>query len=88
MNELGIQPSALGVARHYRGLLDGFVLDSQDEAMAEAIRDTGVAVTVANTVMHSLQDREQLARVTLAFARDLMVLNTQTTTGHVGAGSG
>lgn len=68
MAELGVEQSAVSVARHYQGLIDGFVLDSQDQAMAAAIRAMGIAVTVTQTVMQSLADREDLARVTLEFA--------------------
>ena len=36
--ELGIEPSALAVAEHYRNLLTGFVLDSQDRAVVRQIQ--------------------------------------------------
>ena len=38
--ELGIQPSALAVAEHYRGLLSGFVLDNVDAELANLIDDS------------------------------------------------
>ncbi len=87
MAELGIQQSALSVARHYEDLLDGFVLDSRDAALAEAIPGARIAVTVANTVMETLGDRVQLARAVLDFARQLAGVDEETTTGHVGTGS-
>src|SRR6185436_6124703 len=33
MAELGLQPDSRAVARHYAGLIDGFVIDSQDEML-------------------------------------------------------
>ena len=87
MTELGIEQTALSVARHYRGLIDGFVLDEQDQAMAEAIRAMDIAVTVSQTVMQSGADREQLAEDVLAFAASLTRTPHETTTQHAGTGS-
>ena len=68
MRELGLPSTAVEVARHYAGLIDGFVLDQGDADTADAIRDLGIAVTVTNTVMTSLADRIALAEAVLAFA--------------------
>jgi LPPG:FO 2-phospho-L-lactate transferase len=87
MAELGVEQSAVSVARHYQGLIDGFVLDSQDQAMAAAIRAMGIAVTVTQTVMQSLADREDLARVTLEFAGLLASRRGELTEDHVGTDS-
>jgi len=73
MAELDMPTTAAAVARHYRGrqLLDGFVLDRADAALAEEIESTGVATLVTDTVMVTLEDREVLAREVLAFAERL-----------------
>ena len=71
MDELGLNRSALGVARHYQGLIDGFVLDHADAEIADAVRDLGMAALVTDTVMVSLEDREELAENVLDFARQL-----------------
>lgn len=71
MQELGRDVSVLGVARHYRGLIDGLVIDLQDAALAPAIRDLGIAVHVAQTVMTGAESRAALARATLDFAREI-----------------
>ncbi|MGH8327458.1 MAG: 2-phospho-L-lactate transferase, partial [Steroidobacteraceae bacterium] len=55
MRELGLAPSPLTVFEHYRGLVDGFVLDERDAALAQGIR---VPVRVCDTLMRSLADRE------------------------------
>ena len=68
MRELDIPPTAAAVARHYRGLITGFVLDECDAAAASEIADLGMATTVTQTVMSSVDDRIALARDVLAFA--------------------
>lgn len=68
MQELGLEVSATTVAAHYAGLIDGFVLDSADAALAPRLGLPSIAVP---TVMRSLADREALARDALAFARGL-----------------
>ena len=48
---LGHESSALGVARIYAGLLDGFVLDTVDAALEPAIAELGMATLVTDTIM-------------------------------------
>lgn len=68
---LGHEVSALGVAMLYRGLIDGFVIDCEDEALAGKIRALGMQVLVTSTVMQNSDDRLRLAMDVLAFAGDL-----------------
>ena len=68
MAELGLQCDAVGVARHYGGLLDGFVLDETDAEAAETLRADGIEVLVTKTLMNSLNDRVNLAKDVLGFA--------------------
>lgn len=68
MAELGVPPTAVAVADHYDGLLDGFVLDRIDADQAMGV---AVATHITRTVMRSLEDRETLAREVLEFARRL-----------------
>jgi len=70
MQELGHEVSAVSVATHYAGLLDGFVLDELDAALRLRLGMPSIAVPA---VMNSLEDREALARATLDFARGLPV---------------
>ena len=65
MGELNLAPSPLTIARHYAGLIDGFVLDERDAALAPQF---ALPVHVTNTVMIDLCDRERLAREVLSFA--------------------
>jgi LPPG:FO 2-phospho-L-lactate transferase len=64
---LGHEVSPFGVALLYEGVVEGFVIDSQDEAHAPRIRDLGMEVHVTNTVMWTPEDRATLARETLDF---------------------
>lgn len=69
MRELGLAVSAASVAAHYRPLIDGFVLDAADAALADALE---VPCLVTRTLMRSNDDKQALAREVLAFARTLV----------------
>jgi LPPG:FO 2-phospho-L-lactate transferase len=69
LTSLGHEPSALGVARLYDGIIDGFVVDEADRELAIAIEALGMEVLVTNTVMTLFEDREQLGREVIDFAR-------------------
>ncbi|MEZ5785648.1 MAG: 2-phospho-L-lactate transferase [Xanthobacteraceae bacterium] len=71
MRELGLQPSAAAVARHYAGLVDGFIIDHLDAASGDDIAAPGIAVHTAPTVMRTTEDRVALARECLTFADGL-----------------
>lgn len=71
MAELGMDATARGVAQHYAGLIDGFVLDTVDAAAGDAIMAGGPTVHITNTVMKSLDDRVSLAREIIAFSEQL-----------------
>ena len=67
MGELGMPATAAAVAAHYGDLIDGFVIDQADAAIADDLRDGGLHVHVTKTVMVSVADRENLAREVLGF---------------------
>jgi LPPG:FO 2-phospho-L-lactate transferase len=70
--ELGIEPSALAVARHYCDLATGFVLDHVDRQLEGEIMSLGMRTFVTNTLMNSHDDRKQFALEVLDFiGRDL-----------------
>ena len=71
MREFGREPSALGVARHYGNLVDGWVIDQRDIRLQPAIEREGKRVLVADTLMTNRTKSARLATATLAFARDL-----------------
>jgi LPPG:FO 2-phospho-L-lactate transferase len=69
--ELGIEPSALAVAKHYRTILKGFVLDTADAEIENEVKDLGVETLVTNTLMNQLTDRARLANDVLNFIGSL-----------------
>jgi LPPG:FO 2-phospho-L-lactate transferase len=65
---LGHEPTALGVARIYTGLVDTFVLDTVDAALAPEVDALGIRAIVADTIMSDDESRTRLARDVLAAA--------------------
>ena len=65
--ELGIEPSALAVAKHYQGLVTDFVLDHIDEQLNESVKGLSMRTYVTNTLMKSHEDRKRLATDLLKF---------------------
>ena len=62
MTELGLDPTAGTVAQRYSDLLDGYVIDHAD--MAEVV-SIDARVTLAQTLMTTIEDREALAKTVL-----------------------
>ena len=62
MRSLGHRPDAVGVAALYRDLVEVFLLDPADAALAPEIEQLGMRVVVAQTVMRTPEDRRALAR--------------------------
>jgi LPPG:FO 2-phospho-L-lactate transferase len=74
--ELGIQPSALSVAKHYGssregGLLSGLVIDNLDEGQSQDIRELGSDVLTTDTLMKNVTDRVRLAQEVLQFGKQI-----------------
>jgi LPPG:FO 2-phospho-L-lactate transferase len=65
--ELGIEPTALAVANHYRALVTDFVLDAVDAQLNESVKGLNMRTYVTNTLMKSHEDRKQLASELLNF---------------------
>jgi LPPG:FO 2-phospho-L-lactate transferase len=69
MRDLGKEPSARAVVGEYLRLIDGFVMDIEDEQYADGVRSLGIHVLTTPTVMRTIDDRVTLARNVLNFAR-------------------
>jgi LPPG:FO 2-phospho-L-lactate transferase len=65
MSELGLEVDAAAVARHYGGLIDGYVVDYVD---VDQVALPGLAVHAAAILMQTLDDREALAHEAVGFA--------------------
>jgi LPPG:FO 2-phospho-L-lactate transferase len=74
MVELGMIPSAAAVAQRYGAILDGYVIDAGDGNEATQVSPR---VTLAPTLMTTLAEREQLARVVLEAADALASLKSR-----------
>ena len=68
MSGLGMEVSAVGVARCYRDFLDVMVIDEQDAALTSRIEDLGIPTVVTNTIMRDSEAKVALARVVLQAA--------------------
>jgi LPPG:FO 2-phospho-L-lactate transferase len=65
MADLGFDVSATGIARMYQDFCATLVIDSADAGESSAIEALGMKPVVAPTVMTSVADKENLARVCL-----------------------
>jgi LPPG:FO 2-phospho-L-lactate transferase len=63
---LGHEPTALGVARGYAGLIDTFVLDDVDAALAPEVEALDINTLVTDTIMTDDASRARLARSLLS----------------------
>jgi LPPG:FO 2-phospho-L-lactate transferase len=68
MDELGIRPTTAAIAAHYRGLIDGLIVDSADAAEAAGL---DVAVHLAPTLMTDMASKIELAEQVIAFGERL-----------------
>lgn len=76
MNELGLAPGSHDIARHYAGLIDGFIIDSEDKRLADEIGsntqpDRRLPIHATNTLMRTLDDKVALAQQCLAFCAEV-----------------
>ncbi len=69
MQSLGLEVSAYSVAALYKDFLDTFIIDLIDKAQKPRIKALGVNASVTNTIMKSLQNKIQLAKVVLDLVR-------------------
>ncbi len=56
--ELGIQPSAIAIARHYEDLLTGFIADNVD---SDLLKELSIPTYATDTLMKTREDRRRLA---------------------------
>ncbi len=68
MSGLGLDVSAVGVARRYRDFLDVMVIDEQDKSLATAIEDLGIPTVVTDTIMRDGATKKALAQTVLQAA--------------------
>jgi LPPG:FO 2-phospho-L-lactate transferase len=66
MQAQGLPCSIAGVAQAYEDFLDVLVCDSRDTKTADALRQNGLSVQCAQTIMRSPEDKAALAREVLS----------------------
>ncbi len=65
--EMGFEPDALAVARHYGKIIDGFVLDHGDARLAAQIQSLEIKPFLTDILMRSIPDRARLAKEVVEF---------------------
>jgi LPPG:FO 2-phospho-L-lactate transferase len=81
MSDLAIPVDVLSIAKHYKDIADGIIIDSQDHDLTDEVSGLIPDVMTTNIIMHTLQDRIDLANTTLEFARSI---KTNMSQNHVG----
>ena len=71
---IGVETAADAVARHYGsrrdgGLLDGWLLDERDAALAPAVEAAGIRALATPLILGDEAERLRIARAAIAFAR-------------------
>ena len=74
LDTLGYEVSVTGVARIYKGLVDGMVVDGIDAGERAGIEALGMQVLTTDAVMRDAEDRARLATEVLRFGAGLVVL--------------
>jgi LPPG:FO 2-phospho-L-lactate transferase len=69
MKALGLEPTALGVAKHYHDFLSHYILDKVDEDFESEIQKLGLETIVTNTIMQTFDDKKDLAKSVLSIVR-------------------
>ena len=68
--DLGMEVSALQVARLYQNFLDVLVIDTADQALRPDIEQLGIKVMVTRTVMRGAKEKKELARVLVSLLKE------------------
>ena len=70
MRGLGMEATALGVARCYQGLADAIVIDRKDAGLSGAVEALGMACVCDDILMRDHADKERLARTVISAGLD------------------
>ena len=69
MSACGWDPSPVGVAKYYAGIVDTMVIGEEDRGMIDPIEILGLRAICADIRMNSLADKKRLAREVLAWIK-------------------
>ncbi|MBA4386045.1 MAG: 2-phospho-L-lactate transferase [Anaerolinea sp.] len=70
-HEMNITPSAYEVAKIYKGVIDGFVLDNLNSSECDLISACGIIPMLTDTIMKDKYSKERLAKEIFDFASQL-----------------
>jgi len=73
MRELGLESTAVALAEHYTGTIDGLIIDRADADSASRIESLGLKTLVTDTIMSTEADKIRLAGKSVAFALSFVV---------------
>ncbi len=65
--EMGIQPSALSVAKHYGSIIDCLVIDNSDATLEKEINKLGIHTFVTDILMRDRLDRGRLSKEVIEY---------------------
>ncbi|WP_246104923.1 2-phospho-L-lactate transferase [Rhodoligotrophos appendicifer] len=72
MGELGLKVDAATVAERYGSLLDAYLLEDADHALAERVRNAGIQPVLAQTLMSDMDAKIGLAKAVLEAGQALL----------------
>ena len=73
-SELGIKPTSIAVAEHYKGLINAIFLDKEDKNLESAISNMEIDSIITNTIMNSDQEKIQLANDVIDYLRRIEII--------------
>ena len=71
MNEMGIEVSSVSIAEHYKGLIDGIIIDESDGEQADKIKEMGIEVKLSKIIVKTKQEKKRLAKESIAFIQEI-----------------
>ena len=77
MKELGIPPSVVEIARHYKDFVEFLIIDEIDSRYKDEIEILGLKVLITSTVMNNQTDRNKLAEFTLNAVNEINTINAR-----------
>jgi LPPG:FO 2-phospho-L-lactate transferase len=67
-SEMGIEPSALSVLRHYKDVITGFIFDKLDNNLKDQLEREGIISFAVDTIMTSDKKKASLAKKLIDFS--------------------
>jgi len=71
MEEIGIEVSSVSVAEHYKGLIDGIIIDESDKEQADKIKEMGIEVKLSKIIVKTKEEKNRLARESIEFIQEI-----------------